>query len=170
MKAKRKKVLKAFGQLTRPHTSTRLLLLQPHHLDLHPTIHSPISPLHPRYSSAPIHTPTPSPPNTFDFLPPLHSLINKVHADELPPQDLSHQANPIRVKLAKARQLVLDLPDMSRSIGEQKEEIRELEERIEKQRRVIREALEVVRREIGKGWLGAGVDGNEQALVQMEVE
>lgn len=59
---------------------------------------------------------------------------------------------------------------MSRSIGEQKEEIRELEERIEKQQRVIREALEVVRREIGKGWMGTGGDGNEKAVVQMEVE
>jgi len=59
---------------------------------------------------------------------------------------------------------------MSRSIDEQKEEIRELEERIEKQRRVIREALEVVRREIGKGGLGAGGNRNEQGAVKMEVE
>ncbi|KAF8423863.1 RNA polymerase II transcription mediator complex subunit 9-domain-containing protein [Tirmania nivea] len=107
-----------------------------------PTLATPL----PQFTPPPL-----PPPNTFDFLPPLHSLISKVYADDLPPQGLSDQANPIRIKLVKARQLVLDLPDMSRSIDEQKEQIRELEERIEKQRRVIREALEVVRREIGKG-------------------
>jgi len=53
---------------------------------------------------------------------------------------------------------------MSRGIDEQKEEIRVLEERIEKQRRVIMEALVVVRREIGKAELSASGNGS------MEVE
>ena len=68
-----------------------------------------------------------------------------MHNDELDPKDLSHQANPIRVKVAKARQLVAELPDIARGIAAQQDEIRALEHRLNMQRRVIADALAVVR-------------------------
>lgn len=84
-------------------------------------------------------------PQQFDFVPPLHALVARVHNDELDPKDLSHQANPIRVKVAKARQLVAELPDIARGIAAQQDEIRALEHRLNMQRRVIADALAVVR-------------------------
>ena len=68
-----------------------------------------------------------------------------MHSDELDPKDLSHQANPIRVKVAKARQLVAELPDVARGIAAQQDEIRVLEHRLHMQRRVIADALAIVR-------------------------
>lgn len=65
--------------------------------------------------------------------------------------------------------MVLDLPDISRGLDEQKVEIRELEERIEKQKKVIREALEVVRREMMVAATRNG-SGGDAGVIKMELE
>lgn len=56
------------------------------------------------------------------------------------PLDISHldaAANPIRVKFAKLRQLIPRLPDIDRTVEEQREEIEEIEARIEKQKSML---------------------------------
>lgn len=89
-----------------------------------------------------------------------------MHSDELDPKDLSHQANPIRVKVAKARQLVAELPDVSRDIAAQQDEIRALEHRLRMQRRVIADALTIVRAQLlcrGMPTTDAGADAHAHA-------
>ena len=56
------------------------------------------------------------------------------------PLDISHldaAANPIRVKFAKLRQLIPRLPDIDRTVEEQREEIEEIEARIERQKSML---------------------------------
>ena len=56
------------------------------------------------------------------------------------PLDISHldaAANPIRVKFAKLRQLIPRLPDIDRTVEEQKEEIEEIEARIKSQQSML---------------------------------
>lgn len=83
-------------------------------------------------------TPSPSqtlpPPQTFDFLPLLHTLISKLATDEIDARNVSSEANPIRVRLSKARAAVAELPDVGRTLAEQEADIQELEERVRNQR------------------------------------
>src|ERR1700753_4143461 len=56
------------------------------------------------------------------------------------PLDISHldaAANPIRVKFSKLRQLIPRLPDIDRTVEEQREEIEEIEARIERQKSML---------------------------------
>jgi hypothetical protein len=90
---------------------------------------------------------SPIPPNAFDFLPDLHTLFQRVYADELDPKDVAHESNQIRLKIAKARNLVAGLPDVDKSLEEEQAEIKALEEKIAKQRAMLKEIgeLEVVK-------------------------
>lgn len=82
--------------------------------------------------------PTSLPANSFDFLPDLHALLQRVFNDELDPKDVAHESSRIRLKMERARVMVSELPDVDRSLEEQKKEIRELEEKIERQRSIMR--------------------------------
>lgn len=82
--------------------------------------------------------PTSLPANAFDFLPDLHALLQRVFNDELDPKDVAHESSRIRLKMERARVMVSELPDVDRSLEEQKKEIRELEEKIERQRGIMR--------------------------------
>ncbi|KZF24536.1 hypothetical protein L228DRAFT_98734 [Xylona heveae TC161] len=93
------------------------------------------------------------PPQTFDILPPLHALLSRLappttttaaaaageYADQPPlePHQLAAEASAIKIRIQKARAAVQSLPDMSRSVEEQEAEIRQLEERVRKQREVL---------------------------------
>lgn len=83
-------------------------------------------------------TPASLPANAFDFLPDLHALLQRVYNDELDPKDVAHESSRIRLKMERARIMVSELPDVDRSLDEQKKEIRELEEKIERQRNIMR--------------------------------
>jgi prefoldin subunit 5 len=50
---------------------------------------------------------------------------------------LSSASNSLKVRIAKARSSIAELPDISRSVEEQEEEIAELERRIEGSRSVL---------------------------------
>lgn len=82
--------------------------------------------------------PTSLPADAFDFLPDLHALLQRVFNDELDPKDVAHESSRIRLKMEKARVMVSELPDVNRSLEEQKKEIRELEEKIERQGGIMR--------------------------------
>lgn len=56
---------------------------------------------------------------------------------ELSLRDIPAATDPIKHKLQKARAAVKTLPDMHRTVAEQETEMRELEEKIIKQREVI---------------------------------
>ncbi|KAA8913929.1 RNA polymerase II transcription mediator complex subunit 9-domain-containing protein [Sphaerosporella brunnea] len=86
---------------------------------------------------------TPIPPNAFDFVPDLHELIQRVYSDEIDAKDIAHESNALRLKIAKARNLVASLPDANKSAEEQRAEIRALEERIAKQRLMLTSVAEL---------------------------
>jgi RNA polymerase II transcription mediator complex subunit 9 len=88
-------------------------------------------------------TPVFLPTNAFDFLPDLHALLLRASRDELDQKDVDHESSHIRLKIEKARAMVANLPDMDRTVAEQKREIQELEERIEKQRAMIKGVVEM---------------------------
>lgn len=91
------------------------------------------------------------PPNSFDFIPDLHALLLRVYNDELDVKDIHQEANRIRMKIQTARSLVAQLPEVDRTEEEQREEIRALEEKIAKQREVLKSAaeLQVVKEVVG---------------------
>ncbi|KAF3930900.1 hypothetical protein ABW19_dt0206200 [Dactylella cylindrospora] len=109
--------------------------------------------------------PTFPPPETFDFIPQTHDLLLRLLPPQpssqpgtnlvpLEPKDIDAEASRIRIKIQKARGILNDLPDISRSIEEQKDEITELEEKIKRQREVlgkIRE-LKAVRDAVAAGY------------------
>lgn len=87
------------------------------------------------------------PPADFDFLPDLHRLLTRLTAPPSLPaatpsqqtndkdgpleiQQLTAEANAIRRKILLARDKVMPLPDMDRTIEDQDEEIKHLEARI----------------------------------------
>lgn len=88
-------------------------------------------------SAAAAAAPTSLPANAFDFLPDLHALLQRVSNDELDPKDVAHESSRIRLKMERARVMVSELPGVDRSLEEQKKEIRELEEKIERQRGIM---------------------------------
>ncbi|KAI9677756.1 MAG: hypothetical protein M1829_002528 [Trizodia sp. TS-e1964] len=97
------------------------------------------------------------PPQTFDFLPALHTLLTRLlhpplelsqssSADVTAPgyldtQQLVTEAAGLKIRLQKARAAVATLPDMVRTVEEQEAEIQELEARISEQREILRDIL-----------------------------
>lgn len=96
-------------------------------------------------------------PATFDILPPLHELLSRLVADDptasltaepssptyqnlepLAMHQLAGEASSIRSRIRRARAAVEALPDVDRTIEEQEEEIRLLQERITKQTAVLK--------------------------------
>ncbi|KAL7270767.1 hypothetical protein RUND412_006517 [Rhizina undulata] len=109
-------------------------------------------------SQNPISTlpsPTTLPSTAFDFLPDLHALIQRVANDELDAKDIAHESSRIRLKIQRARAMVAELPKVDKSLEEERKEIRELEERIARQKEMISSlkdmevVQEVVRRKGG---------------------
>lgn len=101
------------------------------------------------------------PPQAFDILPPLHELLARIdhtpndpiqvaaasgeddtvsYADLQPlePKDLPNEVIVIKGKIRKALRELEKLPDMDRTVEEQEEEIKMLEEKAEKQREVLK--------------------------------
>ncbi|KAI5806181.1 RNA polymerase II transcription mediator complex subunit 9-domain-containing protein [Geopyxis carbonaria] len=110
----------------------------------------------PLATAAAIQAAAPIPPNAFDFLPDLHVLLQRVYNDELDPKDVTHEANRIRLKIQKARNIVAELPQVNLTLEDQQKEIKELEEHIAKQRQILKSVAEldivqeVVKRRGGK--------------------
>ncbi|KAH7138225.1 RNA polymerase II transcription mediator complex subunit 9-domain-containing protein [Dendryphion nanum] len=121
------------------------------------TPHAPISArasLPPTGSATPALPPQPSvpalpPPATFDILPDLHRLLNRLLAastqapaptptpgqpvDDDGPLDLKNlasEAQKLRNKIQRAQRAVMALPDIDRTTEDQEEEIEHLEARI----------------------------------------
>ncbi|TGZ84512.1 hypothetical protein EX30DRAFT_337039 [Ascodesmis nigricans] len=92
-------------------------------------------------TSALIGTPTAAslPPNSFDFLPDVHALIQRVFNDELDPKNVEREAALIRHKIKTARNLVAQLPEVDKSVEQLSAEIQTLEDRISKQRGMLSE-------------------------------
>ncbi|KAF2752128.1 hypothetical protein M011DRAFT_377417, partial [Sporormia fimetaria CBS 119925] len=101
--------------------------------------------------------PSMPPPSDFDYIPDLERLLKRLTATPtapptstpgptsakdkdgpLDPQQLVGEANAIRRKIQRAREKVLALPDVERSVEDQEEEIRELGARIERLKGVLR--------------------------------
>ncbi|MCJ1391646.1 hypothetical protein MMC18_004511 [Xylographa bjoerkii] len=107
----------------------------------------------PSSTSAPAQPTTLPSADTFDFIPPLHTLLSRLlvnpsesTGNTLSPKDLATEAAAIKIKIQEARAAVQGLPDVDRTIEEQQEEIAELEERIREQRMVLREVAEAGRK------------------------
>jgi RNA polymerase II transcription mediator complex subunit 9 len=122
-------------------------------------------------TSTPSDQPPFPPPQTFDILPQIYDLVSRLPSslppsttsttpqlpisDRLDPKDLPTAALPIKHKIQKARAAVSALPDVDRTIEEQEDEIRELEERIEKSRGMVAE----LKRRAGAGKREVEADG-----------
>lgn len=105
------------------------------------------------------------PPQTFDILPTLHEILaridhsgldaNDVEEEFIPtryaelqsldPKDLPNEVLPLKAKIRRAQREVEKLPDVERSVEEQREEIVELEERIRRQREMLSRIAELAR-------------------------
>ncbi|KAK6536251.1 hypothetical protein TWF281_000494 [Arthrobotrys megalospora] len=96
------------------------------------------------------HPPSFPPPETFDFIPHTYDLLvrllpqnsstsphTQTNLPPIEPKDVDAEASRIRIKIQKARAILNDLPDITRSIGQQEDEIKALEEKIRKQREVL---------------------------------
>ncbi|EWC44580.1 hypothetical protein DRE_06661 [Drechslerella stenobrocha 248] len=94
--------------------------------------------------------PTFPPPETFDFIPQTHDLLQRLlpAAEQSPgatanglaplePKDVDAEASRIRLKIQKARAIISEMPDIERTIDEQEEEIKALEAKIKKQKEVL---------------------------------
>jgi hypothetical protein len=82
----------------------------------------------------------PLPPNAFDFLPEFHVLIQRVYTDDIDPKEIAHESNRIRLKIGKARALVSGLPEVDKTLEQQRAEIAALKDHIARQRSVLKEA------------------------------
>jgi len=99
-------------------------------------------------------------PGIFDFVQPLHELMSRVLLSEivdtdpavdamlsaappypnsqpLPITQLAAEVSLVKIKLAKARDVIAGLPDVSRSAPAQIEEMQELRDRIQKQKAIL---------------------------------
>jgi len=83
------------------------------------------------------------PPNAFDFVSDMHALISKIYNDELDPKDIIRESSHIFLKLNKARELVANLPSIEKTLEEQHETEKALEEHIAKQREELKAAAEM---------------------------
>ncbi len=93
--------------------------------------------------------PTLPPPQTFDIVPALSTLLARLlppHASDpssptiapLDPKDLAPEINTLKFKIQKARQAIAALPDVERSVEEQEGEIEGLVRRVGEMRGVLR--------------------------------
>ncbi|KAJ4318247.1 hypothetical protein N0V94_004529 [Neodidymelliopsis sp. IMI 364377] len=92
------------------------------------------------------------PPTTFDILPDLHKLLQRL-LDTAPtpapaqtgadgPLEIQHvatAASDIRLKIQRAQRVVMALPEMDRTCEDQEEEIEDLEARIARLKASLRE-------------------------------
>jgi small-conductance mechanosensitive channel len=97
------------------------------------------------------------PPADFDILPDLHKLLTRLTAPPSLPastpgpaakdkdkdgpleiQQLAAEANAIKRKIQRAREKVMALPDMDRSVEDQQEEIEDLETSISQLKAALR--------------------------------
>lgn len=115
------------------------------------------------------------PPQVFDILPPLHSLLSRLllpppadgltpSADAtspLSPKDLATAASSITNKIQKARTAVRELPGIEMGIEEQEDAIRELEEE-SRRLRGVEEGISMAARERLEGVAGE-VEGGDAA-------
>ncbi|KAF2717660.1 hypothetical protein K431DRAFT_198834, partial [Polychaeton citri CBS 116435] len=100
-------------------------------------------------------------PQIFDVLPPLHELLARIdhsssgpsdstntnppaetgvaYVDQQPldPKDLPNEILPIKGRIRRALKKLEELPDMDRTVEEQREEIEDLEARIQAQREML---------------------------------
>jgi hypothetical protein len=102
-------------------------------------------------------TSTLPPPATFDILPPLHELLSRLVANDpeasltaepssptyqnlepLAMHQLAGEVSSVRSRIRRARAAVESLPDMDRTVEEQEEEIKLLQDRITKQTAVLK--------------------------------
>jgi len=130
-----------------------------------PHIRTPGTPRTPAASQPTDTIPLPA-AQTFDFVAPLHALLSRLVPDppglaaqhgqadgtvatstddttgtgvgHLDIQQLGPEANGIKVRIQKARAAVKGLPDVSKSLQEQEEDIKLLEARIAKMREMLR--------------------------------
>ncbi|KAF3922630.1 hypothetical protein ABW21_db0200619 [Orbilia brochopaga] len=108
----------------------------------------------PSVSSSTVETSVPPSfplPETFDFLPNTHDLLGRLlpasaqlpsgttaaAVTSLETKDVDAEASRIRIKIQKARVILGELPDISRTIEQQEEEMKALELKIAKQREVL---------------------------------
>jgi uncharacterized coiled-coil protein SlyX len=136
------------------------------------------SSLQQRSAASQLHLP---PPQTFDILPALHELLARIdhsttdsvsninvpdqtasdsedigalysELQPLEPKELPVEVLQIKTKIRKALKELERLPDMERSVEEQKEEIEALERRITRQREMVAKLADLakgVREKIG---------------------
>lgn len=94
-------------------------------------------------------------PETFDIIPALHELINRLIApvpgvtalqgaqpafpnqQSLEIHQLANEVSSVRARIRKARKVVDELDDIDRSVEDQEAEMRALRTRIEKQKAVL---------------------------------
>ncbi|MCJ1403341.1 hypothetical protein MMC11_006564 [Xylographa trunciseda] len=104
-------------------------------------------------------TPPLPPASSFDFIPPLHALLSRLlplvvgggggpeaTGSTLAAKDLATEAAAIKIQVQQARAAVAGLPDVQRTLAEQRGEIAELEARVAEQRAVLGEVAAVGRR------------------------
>ncbi|KAF2731727.1 hypothetical protein EJ04DRAFT_566627 [Polyplosphaeria fusca] len=114
----------------------------------------PTGPVTPAPPQQPAEPQLPS-PSTFDVLPDLHRLLNRLmNTAAQPPaptptpgkpsddgpleiQQLATAATELKLKIQKARRAVMALPDIDRSCEDQQEEIEYLEARIARQKAAL---------------------------------
>jgi len=121
------------------------------------------TPISTQSTTIPPTTSTLPSPTTFDILPPLHELLSRLVANDpeasltaepssptyqnlepLAMHQLAGEASGIRSRIRRARAAVEALPDVDRTVEEQEEEIKLLQERITKQTAVLKGLAEVL--------------------------
>lgn len=115
-------------------------------------------------TSRPSSQPQLPPPQTFDILPQLHEILARIdHAPNDPmqaatgdgdvvsyaelqplePKDLPNEVIAVKSKIRRALRGLEKLPDMDRTVEEQEEEIRMLEQKAAKQKEVLKKLGDV---------------------------
>ena len=81
-------------------------------------------------------------PSEFDFLPTIHSLLYRstldpINKDALAHKDLVTEAAAVKLKIQKAHSFIDELPDIDRTVEDQRREILTLERKVAKQRMTL---------------------------------
>ena len=143
--------------------------------------------------TAPISHPPLPPPQTFDFLPPLHAILSRLllppnngditspaptpqnnnnnnnnTSTPLSPKDLATAASPIMAKIQKARNAVKELPGIEMGNEELEEIIGKLEAEVERLNGVEMSIKKAVGESLRMLEKGEKKDGQEEAVMEEE--
>lgn len=88
-------------------------------------------------------TPTPPlPPALLDIIPPLHAILSPLNIDTLDAKQLQIETTAVKLRIERLRAAIAALPASDKSIDELRDEVKAMEEKVRKQKDILRSCIE----------------------------